>query len=338
MKQIPIALSVAVALLVALVLLAGGCKKSSTKPPAPPPPPAWTAGTDVYIAGQDSGRAVYWKNGQETVLAANGNATGISLSGTDVYVSGEVVSGLQQTAVYWKNGVQVNLTTTGTATTYQPVVAGGNVYVPGYLEVPSPQDYIAVYWKNGVRIVLDTSVPAMAMGLAVLDTDVYVIGYVFPRSYGGWDTAVVWKNGVQQSSPYSVNGGSFNQILTYGPNVYFVGINGYFVNNGSYSILPGASATTAMTFAGQDVYVAGKWLDSLDRQHAAYWKNGVMTALPDYKNSTESVTSGIVVAGTDVYVIGTTVLHGVYAGIYWKNGVEETLTGLGVLNGAMLGN
>src|SRR5450432_254197 len=44
--------------------------------------------TDVYIAGYDHNEAVYWKNGVETVLTGGWVATGIAVSGTDVYVCG----------------------------------------------------------------------------------------------------------------------------------------------------------------------------------------------------------------------------------------------------------
>ncbi|MGZ3777476.1 MAG: hypothetical protein ACXVI9_07775 [Mucilaginibacter sp.] len=35
--------------------------------------------SDVYIAGQDDGNAVYWKNGSEVQLAANGGANGVTI-------------------------------------------------------------------------------------------------------------------------------------------------------------------------------------------------------------------------------------------------------------------
>ncbi|HWD90228.1 MAG TPA: hypothetical protein VG367_19000 [Mucilaginibacter sp.] len=35
--------------------------------------------SDVYIAGQDDGNAVYWKNGSEVTLAANGGSNGVTI-------------------------------------------------------------------------------------------------------------------------------------------------------------------------------------------------------------------------------------------------------------------
>jgi hypothetical protein len=60
---------------------------------------------DVYIAGFTNygpDQAVYWKNGTAVVLPNGSSASGIAVSGSDVYVSG---NGGSNNAVYWKNGV-----------------------------------------------------------------------------------------------------------------------------------------------------------------------------------------------------------------------------------------
>ena len=101
---------------------------------------------DIYIAGFDNGKIVYWKNGQKTELATvtfyNGNAYAIAVSGSDVYVAGYV----EQTAVYWKNGVRNDLSSSQSRAN-AIVVNGADLYVGGYEN--GAQNNSAVYWKNG---------------------------------------------------------------------------------------------------------------------------------------------------------------------------------------------
>ncbi|HZG23977.1 MAG TPA: hypothetical protein VEZ17_05325, partial [Chitinophagaceae bacterium] len=69
---------------------------------------------DIYIAGYNHGKVIYWKNGIEHLLCtsewSSGDALGIAVSGKDVYVVGR----RNNNAVYWKNGVEVSLTTDST--------------------------------------------------------------------------------------------------------------------------------------------------------------------------------------------------------------------------------
>jgi len=54
--------------------------------------------------------AVYWKNGQQITLAQNAQATGIAVSGNDVYICGYTNPDSDTpTAVYWKNKQQIVL-------------------------------------------------------------------------------------------------------------------------------------------------------------------------------------------------------------------------------------
>src|SRR5258708_2889750 len=79
------------------------------------------AGSDAYVASYvmntnnpPNNLVVYWKNGTQVTLSAgakNANATGIVLSGNDVYVCGWFVTGgLYNRATYWKNGSALVLT------------------------------------------------------------------------------------------------------------------------------------------------------------------------------------------------------------------------------------
>src|ERR1044072_8861985 len=83
-------------------LFFAACKKSTSNDAA------FTSGMDVYIAGTTNGKAVYWKNGTPVILADTGRATSMTLSGSDVFVAGQVGSA-KISAAYWKNGVQFTL-------------------------------------------------------------------------------------------------------------------------------------------------------------------------------------------------------------------------------------
>ena len=146
-------------------------------------------GTDVHAAGYDSeGRTIYWKNGVETILGTSpltdGGATGLAVSGSDVYVTA-TDSG---NAVYWKNGTRVTLQRHANTSAAPNGIAlkGNDVYVAGTSNAGEP-----VYWKNGVMYVLPKrGMHAMASSITIYASDVYI---------GGMDgtTPVYWKNGVE---------------------------------------------------------------------------------------------------------------------------------------------
>jgi hypothetical protein len=111
-------------------------------------------GDDVYIAGSDLGKAVYWKNGQKNVLSSNtSSASSIFIYNSDIYIAG-VDDGK---AVYWKNGQKTTLSTNASVAT-SIFIFNGDVYVAG-----SDSNY-AVYWKNDIKNILD--VPASSHTVA----------------------------------------------------------------------------------------------------------------------------------------------------------------------------
>ncbi|MCF0048493.1 hypothetical protein LXM25_00410 [Dyadobacter sp. LJ53] len=81
-------------------------------------------GNDVYIVGNVGDSlshysAKIWKNGVAASLPGGVEATGITIVGNDVYVSGAGLNGFTSVAKYWKNGVPVALSngeTNSTAT------------------------------------------------------------------------------------------------------------------------------------------------------------------------------------------------------------------------------
>jgi hypothetical protein len=89
--------------------------------------------------------------------------------------------------------------------------------------------------------------------------------------------------------------------------------------------------TTSIFLNGADVYVVGSYRNSNGYGMAAYWKNGVLDTLPQYPGTFETTATGLVVAGSDVYVVGYGSMIGINGvwGLYWKNGVEGTLTKAG---------
>ncbi len=160
------------------------------------------SGSDVYVAGTigksfetspdnywNAQEAVYWKNGSPVELTQISNnspniwATSITLSGSDVYVSGYSAGTTAATSssLYWKNGTQTVLGPIDLPTSI--AVSGTDIYVAGYL------NSVAIgYWKNGTPVPLGGGVVNQ---IAVNGTDVYMVS-----SSTDYATTGIWKNGV----------------------------------------------------------------------------------------------------------------------------------------------
>jgi hypothetical protein len=76
------------------------------------------SGSDIYIAGNEIDEfsksvAVYWKNGDATVLTEIGNsgmANAIAIAGNNLYVVGRDTNiNNVHSAVYWENGTKISL-------------------------------------------------------------------------------------------------------------------------------------------------------------------------------------------------------------------------------------
>jgi hypothetical protein len=253
------------------------------------------SGNNVYVAGSitdanQSYNAVYWKNGVVTNLGV-GQAFGIAVQGTDVYVVG-VMPNINpipnanpnipnaSVAVVWKNGIVTNL---GVGQISDIIISGNDIYMAGYTY--TPQGIItATYWKNNAPVNLG---PGEADAIAVEGTDVYVTRPFFSQSVQGY-----WKNGA-------------------------------FVNMG----YDGDTEVTGIAVYDNDVYVLGA-TSSSQGWHATYWKNGKATVLKDGASALKDGTSsfGIAVNGTDVYLAGSyNNINGLSAALYWKNGSVTTL-------------
>lgn len=198
------------------------------------------------------------------------------------------------TRKFLKDGIEVNLT----GGFYQ---ANG-----GYLNysdrdtvivnsISNGSKYVATLWKNGVVSGLtDGTKDTYVTGSFISGNDVYVIGR--ENTATNLYTAKYWKNGVATTIATSI-----------GP------IN-----------------PTAIWVSGTDIYVALTDFPqgtNLGTSVAKIWKNGVLTTLSK-PTSTRAGTTGLTIAGNDVYVTGVEQEPGnTYSkAVYWKNGVAVYLS------------
>ena len=156
-----------------------------------------TIGT-VYAAGYRTSSnskkvALYWRGSNPVYLTDstnNAEATGITLTGTDLYACGSESNGTKQVAKYWKNGIATNLSSaTNNAAATSIVVKGTDVYVAGY-ETNAANISIAKYWKNGVAVNLTDGLDGLAilptvMVAGALGIFAYVAGHLYFSRYLG---------------------------------------------------------------------------------------------------------------------------------------------------------
>ena len=135
----------------------------------------FVSGSEVYAAGTLILNAIQydpshwipslWINGKWTELSridpANlGQARGVFLDGTDIYISG-ITREVFDVPCFWKNGVRTDLPAAAKNHSSEGIavglyVFGGDVYVAGSMS------FMPCYWKNGVQISL--SAPEAAWG------------------------------------------------------------------------------------------------------------------------------------------------------------------------------
>jgi hypothetical protein len=130
------------------------------------------SGTDIYVGGSicqtvepDCQHAVYWKNGTLTQLSSDPDSvvSGIAVSATTVFASGNTSVPAGFSAEYWENGVPTILDQSTSASANGIVVSGSDVYVVG------SQSGGACYWKNGVlQSVTAGGATSVGYGIAVI--------------------------------------------------------------------------------------------------------------------------------------------------------------------------
>ena len=293
-----------------------GCKK--TEPTLPTP--VFTTGYNIYMAGTNHWNAMYWKNADSVTLDSAASGFAIAVSGSDVYVSGIRYQDSNTNAVYWKNDQRFQLEGSGISYAMGIVIEGTNVYCVGYLFGPLNSGIVhGVYWKNGIATILSPFTNAVAQSILVTPTQIYISGQVFAN---GWDTAVVWKNEVQT---YFGEPGNLYAMTLSPADTIFAGNFGsgaaYWTHN-RFKQYDNAFATSVAA-KGNDIYIGGGTVSSSALSQAAYWKNDVITLLPNtYKNST---VYGIAIAGDDVYAVGNVQDDSKTYPVYWKNGVMRLL-------------
>jgi hypothetical protein len=292
---------------------------SCNKPEGDAPAPPVTKTTDIYAAGFNNGKIVYWKNNVETPLATAtdagvGGAYGIAVSGTDVYVAGK----LNFNAVYWKNGVMVPLynETDGFKEARAIAVNGNDVYITG-LEAFSSTGQNIFLWKNGVKTILlpviNTGTKRQATGIALAGSDVYVSGTA-------GSSAVYWKNGVEHV--VSDQSAEATGIVVSGSDVYVSGkegIQAVYWKNGVKTVLTPLTSGIAngILVSGSDVYVVG-----ISDGQAAMWKNNVQTTLdPSYS----ATATAIVNSGNEIFIAGKIATASSTTCVYWQNGIKKEL-------------
>jgi hypothetical protein len=285
---------------------------------------------DVYVSGDENGKACYWKNGVKQALNTLSPgyhiATSIAVSGSDIYVAGgEVPTAFPDgptIAKYWKNGNEVILGKELYSSANSIAVVNNDVYVAGSESKFWNSGFVAKYWKNGQAVLLTNgSKNASANSIFVVGEDVYVAGKE-------GNVAKYWKNGQAVPLTNGAADASASSIFVVGEDVYVAGRQGnvakYWKNGQAVSLTNGLyeGYASSITVVGNDVYVAGVELGELPK----YWKNGQPVSLyPDYGSA-----SSICVNNNDVYVVGTgyVAVGGSYP-LYWKNGQVQTLADYG---------
>jgi hypothetical protein len=132
------------------------------------------SGSDVYISGNEISPndsvvwCGYWKNGARVTLDSSlylvtrqyANATGLAISGTDVYVIGTQVQATDGTsrAVYWKNGILQPLS--GGSAASAIVIYGSDVYILG-----NDSEGNMILWKNGAQLLSFGPITATCMAI-----------------------------------------------------------------------------------------------------------------------------------------------------------------------------
>lgn len=162
---------------------------------------------DVYVAGytyMESGftQAVYWVNGEMHELehsTGDARGTGITVSGTDVYVAGHERYNGYSRAIYWKNGVRHTLLATPEDSYGVDIaVLGDDVYLAGASieQIVDLGNYYAepyaAYWINENVLRLGEAY-SLCTEIVIDGDEVYVLGFDQVETDNGVFTrAVYW--------------------------------------------------------------------------------------------------------------------------------------------------
>ena len=133
-----------------------------------------------------------------SAVAKHAYAEGMCVSGNDVYMVGYGDNGENRSAMLWKNDEAVKILDNGKSYAYSVTVAGGHVYVVGYVTktYENGECAVATLWVDGVaQSLTDIKKDSQAWDVFVKNGNVYVSGFI-----GG--QIVIWENGVAGAIRY----------------------------------------------------------------------------------------------------------------------------------------
>jgi len=279
-----------------------------------------TIGEFIYAAGwytdaSNNMIACYWKNGVKTDLTVvvpigttETRATGIFVSGSDVYVAGYYKYSGVNYACYWKNGVKTDLTVSPTpdgATATSIYVSDSVVYVTG--SYTNSTGSVACYWADDtINPVTETDLSVSTALAGVTATSIYVSGSV-----------------VYVAGSYTNSTGSVACYWTDDT------INPVTETDLSVLTAPAGVTATSIYVSGSYVYVADTYING-GVNYAAMWTSDTVN-LPVPQTYLTELTAPAGVTATSIYMIASDVyVGGYYTGTgsvacYWKNGVRADL-------------
>ncbi|HTL09250.1 MAG TPA: hypothetical protein VL307_13365 [Chitinophagaceae bacterium] len=253
---------------------------------------------DVYVAGSEFNGTVYvaklWKNGTAYNVSdgtKNATATGVSVNGSNVYVSFTDNTSGRKRAKLWKNGIETTLSFPDINDPFVESAANGiyNAVVAGYYQTASTGRSVAVYWDdNGSKQLSNPAANnAEANGLHIKTinnfTRTSVSGNIETNNNGVFQQRAFFF-GNQFSNP-SLNILSGEQTAAYGHACY-INDNGFTYTAGRLSGLP------TVWFEG------GTYITLSNSLGFAY---------------------GIYVSGyTQVYAVGSELVNGKYIARLWS--------------------
>jgi hypothetical protein len=272
----------------------------------------FVSGGDVYVSGAvhslngQTYHPSYWRNSARTDLSELDSmperqitltfAQGILVWGGRVYVSGTAGGAATQRASYWVDGVRNELPGVGDGQSQggQLQVVDGDVYVAGRARNAAGV-FVPCLWRNGIRTelpVLDAAQHGGAGAVQVSGSSVYAAG-----SDSGLQSPLpcYWRDGVRVALPLGENATSGDALglAASGADIYVAGSvrspapsSACYWRNGVRVALP-ARPTDRQSFATDivvvdgSVYVSG-WVEDASRTSIpGYWKDGVLTTLPE---------------------------------------------------------
>ena len=314
-----------------LVFVTISCSKDDSKPDEDT-----ATEPDVYVAGLEDNKAVYWKNGEKNILSDNFSyASAISVTDSgDIYVVG---TDKYEDAVYWKNGI-ITLLGSGTNAVANDIwiTQNGDVHVVGSINSK------ATYWKNGTETILTgtNSSSGNANSIFIKGNSIYIAGSETENSF---ETAVYWKDGNKIVLPVGTDAFYSNASSIYVDDNEGVLIAGAIRKATSVSytagvywkknllIEPGNSTKDTkireITVVDDVLYMAGMEIIEAypeSKRNALYWRDNIKFVL---ENSEKAEAYTIAIMDNDVYTAGyETDSNGKPQARYWENNIKVYLS------------